>query len=496
MCVFCKKSCTKLTRHIERCHKDQEKVKAALKLKKKERVAAFEAFKREGIVAYNRLQSGNANPVYQGQRVLRKYREMKRCNACNAMLSKRFFSYHKHRCIRKNDTHNVFGISLDVDTISSSLKLSPAFTKQIVSKFRCDPIGNVCRKDETILFVGAKQYKKKSVKVSKIGGVTKSIRYMMRTLGNLYLKFKSSDEAILPHGNSLDMFLPENYDLFSEVIENVSVKEDESLKASLRRDIYFTVLNAVKMIRAKYAMKGDAELAAKLERFQLGFVADQDTFLYGARYELEQKRLAKTRKPGSLPLEEDIKVIHDHTLNRMSALLNEFEFWSSQSFIELRNNALTRLTLLNGRRGGETGRLLISEWRDADEDQWIDKQRMDNLSAADKILVNSLKITYMAGKGNRHIVSLLIPEDTVPALRMLADPKAREKAGVSASNAFMFASTQLSEFDASGWHAVKDVCSSLNLQKPELINATKNRHRVSTLYASLDVPEQERKTYS
>ena len=167
----------------------------------------------------------------------------------------------------------------------------------------------------------------------------------------------------------------------------------------------------------------------------------------------------------------------------MNEVLDEFELWTAASFVELRNNALTRLTLMNGRRGGEVGRLLISEWKEAESDNWLDPQRLNHLNEGEKMLVNAMKITYMAGKGNRHVVSLLIPKDTVPALRKLADMKVREESGVANSNKFVFASTQYSNYDGSGWHAFKNICSNLKLKKPELLNATKNRHRVSTLCA-------------
>ena len=137
----------------------------------------------------------------------------------------------------------------------------------------------------------------------------------------------------------------------------------------------------------------------------------------------------------------------------MKELLDGLEFWTSHSYIELCNIALARLTLLNGRRGGETGRLLIEEGKDAEDNKWIDRQRYDVLNEGEKMLVDTLKITYLAGKGNRHIVSLVIPNDTVPALRKLSDPVIRMKAGVSVCNLFLFASTQNSEYDTSGWLA-------------------------------------------
>ena len=111
------------------------------------------------------------------------------------------------------------------------------------------------------------------------------------------------------------------------------------------------------------------------------------------------------------------------------------------------------------------------------------------------MLVKAMKIAYQTGKGNKHIVSLLVPQDTAPALKKLSDSSFRKIAGVNESNTFVFASTQMSELNASGWHALKDVCSEIKLQNASLINATNNRHRVSTLYASLNLPKDERQLF-
>ena len=89
----------------------------------------------------------------------------------------------------------------------------------------------------------------------------------------------------------------------------------------------------------------------------------------------------------------------------------------------------------------------------------------------------------------------MIPKDSVEAMRKLADPVIRKEAGVLENNIFLFASTQMSELNVSGWHALKDVCKDLNLINPRLINATNNRHRVSTIYATLDLPQQEKQLF-
>lgn len=44
----------------------------------------------------------------------------------------------------------------------------------------------------------------------------------------------------------------------------------------------------------------------------------------------------------------------------------------------------------------------------------------------------------------------------------------------------------------SGWHAVSSVCDNVTLTNKSIVTATKNRHRVSTMFALMDVPENDR----
>lgn len=46
-----------------------------------------------------------------------------------------------------------------------------------------------------------------------------------------------------------------------------------------------------------------------------------------------------------------------------------------------------------------------------------------------------------------------------------------------------------------GWHAVHSVCEKLELEKGHLLTATKNTHRVSTMYAVMDIPESDRRYF-
>jgi len=203
---------------------------------------------------------------------------------------------------------------------------------------------------------------------------------------------------------------------------------------------------------------------------------------------LNERRNTNSRKPAQLPLEEDIEVVRDHMKSVMTRYESSFQFFDSHSFVELRDVVCTRLTLFNGRRGGEPARLLLSEWKEAETDQWLDKQRIAEFKDE---LKDEMKITFQCGKGKNHLVSVLIPKDCLKCMKMLADPENRANSAVRESNKYVFASVQ-SDNHCSGWHSLTNVCDKLPIKHKERLTGTSNRHRLSTLIAALNLSDIER----
>ena len=80
---------------------------------------------------------------------------------------------------------------------------------------------------------------------------------------------------------------------------------------------------------------------------------------------------------------------------------------------------------------------------------------------------------------------------------LLADNEIRKSVGIlpPTQNKFIFANTGSSIYHIIGWNAINQLCKEADVQEPQLLTASKQRHRVSTLYASLDVPEQDRELF-
>ena len=168
--------------------------------------------------------------------------------------------------------------------------------------------------------------------------------------------------------------------------------------------------------------------------------------------------------------------------------------WTSKEFGELHDLACARLTLFNARRGGQPARLHLTDWIDGCSGVWFDKQRIENMSAEEKEIFEKSFIMYQTGKGTNHLVSVQVPEDTMPALRKVTDAATRIQCGISEANVYLFPSSLASEANVSGWHALNRVCLKAGID-PQNITATKMRHLASTTFEALELPEGKRKAF-
>ncbi len=80
---------------------------------------------------------------------------------------------------------------------------------------------------------------------------------------------------------------------------------------------------------------------------------------------------------------------------------------------------------------------------------WIDQARVKKMALVEQEMFANLKVMYQTGKGNDHLVPVLVPTDVAPALCLLAQPDNRKAVGVSKDNPFLFPAV----------HAGSDHCS-------------------------------------
>ena len=101
-------------------------------------------------------------------------------------------------------------------------------------------------------------------------GCRKDVRTKMRTLAHLHTVFKDrckDKRAKLPFNNIKDMFLGENFDILRESINLYTSKDEVNVKAGLKTNLQFLLINAAKIFKATAFTEGKDNEANVFDRF-------------------------------------------------------------------------------------------------------------------------------------------------------------------------------------------------------------------------------------
>lgn len=494
-CIFCGIFQSQLVRHMEKKHGDEPLVKSGLELPAKEKIRYFHGLRKKGIYKYNmdQIKSGGTDKDLLRQRK-QGDGKLKICQNCQGFYSREYFFEHAKRCTAASITETADVPSIPIPTLTSThVSCSDSDFGEILESFRLDNdgIGNLCKTDTMILEAGKHLYSKYRSKTDKVTEGKKKVRSEMRRLATLYMSMKRLVEKDY---KDIDFtsheILNKKYFKFLELaIEDLSKNADGSLKSGAKLAFGYTIKNAIKVMSGVHLLENKDSSYDELLKFQAVLKLRWPTIFADAEYQQARNRQERLRKPHELPIEEDVIKLRTYTLDRFAEITNEYHLLDSSSFKECRDLLVARLTLFNARRGGEPCRLLMNDWNDAKNNVWLAPEHRNALERKE----HDFKIIYEGGKGTNHLVPVLVPKDCVQPLSLMSKSSIRKMAGVNELNSYLFPSTKHSLSHVSGWHAVNNVCKAAALTKN--ITANSMRHRVSTLYANLDVSEDQRKDF-
>ena len=490
-CRFCCRMQTNLHRHICQKHKDEEVVQHAIKMPEKERRKAFSNFKKLGILEFNKRQAQADVDEYCSERTNVDSSKTVMCTLCCGFYSRTFIARHRRKC--GFDSAST-GAALPLKLIVP-MPVTDDFKEVVLANFRCDEVGTMCQTDSAIVQFGNKQFAATKGKRDKQMEVKKIVMAEMRRLASLFVEFKHQfGDTDIPR-NSYEMLQRSKFPELERAIQSYTQSGTAAFKAGLKSSLNYLIKRFAKMCKGVHLINDRDEEAEEIDKFLSVFQLHYNSLFADATYALNRNRQVKLRRPESLPSDEDVNKLREYTMKRIGDMLSDpYRLWDSHSFVELRDLVVCRLTVFNARRGGEPARLMLSEWRDAEQDKWLDPKRQQSSSVTDSELrmFSDLKVTYQGGKGVNHLVPVLIPSDLVPAMQMVGSPSVRDMSDVNEANQYMFPSTQQAITHVNGWQSVHRVCIAAAIDEPAKLTATKMRHRVSTLYAAMDIPESER----
>ncbi|XP_065932664.1 uncharacterized protein [Magallana gigas] len=478
MCVFCSKIIEggKLKRHITSHKKTHEEVAAILKKPVEEQNKWFEEKRHEGIYKYNMHHLDDNDTKLMRERKPKTPDELRMCLACKKFFSNRTFYKHKETCSSQAQP-------VKTKTLRPlDLHYSEEFVLNILNKFRDGSIGNFIRESKIVQTIGYKHYLARRSESSKTTEVRREVMMEMRELSRLFFCFKSIADEELPFE---EMYERNHLSTLKEAFSTLCTGE-EGEKYGLKMNLNSIFQRSIKILLGYYSETQLDSKVKELERFRKAYNFNLPDIVGKARYHTEKNSLKKARLPKSLPLEDEMRKLKQFLIQEIDDTVENF---SLNRYTWLRSLVVARLTLYNARRGEEGSRLLLEEWYDAINSTWIPQEAVESVKDdAEKYLIGQYKLAYMAGKG-RKCVPVLIPNDLVGPIELLISH--RQKFGIAETNNFLFA-TKSSSSHCSGWHAVFTVCEAVGISS---VTATKNRHRVSTVYATLDMSENDRKIF-
>jgi integrase len=483
-------------------HSSHEGVAAALSLSGKARNKAFDQLRKKGIFEKNQelMRSGSTTPLIREREPLKNtgIYDMKACGSCKGFFSKSFIWKHRKTCSGTDTTPSAIHVGL---LALPEIKMESTFTKYLLAAFRGNPVGDICRSDWLIQAVGQHQWAK-NVKEDKTGPMT-----AMRRLAHMVIECRKiiacTDKRASEAFQGEDLFKHKNFNILTDAYNNYTYNEEEQKnKASLQVGISYLLRGSAETLYAIYLIREEDEKADEVQKFMVILKSQWSEMTNKANHAILIRSQEITRRPINLPLEEDIKAIKDYTVTACDQMLNTpGKIWSTHDFNQLRTLLVCRVTLFNARRSGEPAKLLLTAWQDAENDAWIDPRAAAHLSRADQLLVGQYKLTYMPGKG-KTLVPVLFPEDVVKGLQKLV--ALRDEVSINKDNKFLFAATRGSTRPVLGNQCISAVCLAAGIadtnrvtgaKEESRVTATKVRHRASTIYAGLDVPEKDRVTF-
>lgn len=496
-CPFCGELKSRLTDHLKAKHRDEDEVKEALSLPKGLQDKAFNNLKKKGIFKANQEVMKNELDQSKLHRERKQgENKMKICSFCQGFFSADAFYKHKQYCSEAGVT-GMKPSGLSVFLVTPDPAFEKAYKEDILNSFRDTDYGNLIRSDSWIKTYGSILYQNTEGSVKKIEKRL-SLMSKLRRLAHLFLEFqkiaKKSDSQTSFESCS-QMFDRRLIPLMQQAIAGLTIDEETGqVKNGLKVSLRYLLADVCNVMQAHYLILMEDRKAEEIQKFMHILKTIFPSFFKEAEETIITKRQAELRVPIKLPDRDSITKLRNVNKKVIKELSSDIQSKLSQNdFCRLRDALVCRLTLYNGRRGGETCRMRLTEFKDALEDKWVDQRKIQEFSEMDKMLLRESKIAYIRASKLAKLVPVIIPNDCWHALSLLSRTDARQDAGVNPQNEFLFPNTQNSMNHVIGFDCIARICEEAGLEKH--LNATSMRHYVATEYALEDASKADRELF-
>ena len=460
VCLFCKKSflSTSFSKHLIRQHSNEKKVLDILSYEdgNSERKRLFQLLRNEGNFFHNQhvLKEGGNLIVVQrptkDQDITNQIDSYRCCRDCLGFYSKA--EAWRHKCPKvKSDQRNT--------TIKPRYMLAVTGKEMDVffRKLRFNEVGCLIRHDTAILrFI---QYELRNKGMSKYGSISNHARLLAS-----FLLFLHEREASFTSSSFSDILKPEHCDMITKTIirmfeysvddaEKITVKSPSSLIKLTQ-----AIITVCKLLEVDYLKERNMEKRSMTKEAGKILKHEFKPLALNSHYSMKSSR---SGLPEPLPTAEQIEKLILH----LKQTLTKTDRCDEKIRI-LKESALCFIIVFNKRRSNEVAALQKDIWLKRREFKKSAVEEMQKLDETEQILVQSLELVYVKGKGRKY-VPILFPPEVVPVIEWLAGKTEK----------YIFANDGAGHLR--GNDALRNVCNEAAVPK-ENMSSTKFRKLTAT----------------
>ncbi|XP_034149923.1 uncharacterized protein LOC106023908 isoform X2 [Esox lucius] len=309
-CIYCMKPNSKISRHLERKHGDEEDVARACSFPKgsKKRSALLEELRKKGDYQHNILvlEEGKGEIVTwrqpPGSASIEDYLP---CSHCLGFFVKSKLWRHESSCRPKKEGEK--GSRKRVQSIASHLipisKSASEGCQKIIHKMQQDSVAFHIRNDLLICQLGDCLYAERGHELSQHGYICKRLR----EVGRLMLVLKELDNSVK---HLQDVCKPSRFELVLEAAKKVSRFNPDVIdytKTSLVIRIGHSLTKAAECLASRSVINGDVETHAEANKFVKLMTSSWRGYVTSnAHRSIKQKNC---NKEDAVPLTEVVKVL-------------------------------------------------------------------------------------------------------------------------------------------------------------------------------------------
>lgn len=436
-CLYCKLPNSKIARHLENVHRNEEDVKKFAQLPKgcPERKKIIETIRREGEFQFNTNRMLNDGKLHVVRRPNIKFNkkgtEYGVCIKCHGFFSKSTLRNHTRKCVNlkhsKNRTITVLGRTIlgRINEIACQ-----TLKKVIFPVLREDSITRLIRYDELIIRYGNKLCMK-----YKPQHQHDMVRNRLRTLGRFLKALKNINNEITDFAS---LYQPKYYDDCIKAVYEVARYNPETQKFGAASTAFQlgTLLKEVGELWRSQCIKNHDSIKKILVEDFLSL--RKEDFGHSVNKTVMETRAHITRQKVEVaPSISDIKKLYNYVNTKRCEAYNLLkEKFSYNIWQTLGECTLISMQIYNRKRAGEIQRILLEDFYTYEGlNEQNDPDLFKTLSDSAKEIARKYVRFQIRGKLGRP-VPVLIQCDVLDCIKLFI--QCRNQANVHPKNPYVF----------------------------------------------------------